>query len=419
MLSDFLPKSFQTIRDYTFALFRKDLIAGLTVGIIALPLAMAFAIASGVTPERGLFTAIIAGFLISALGGSQVQIGGPTGAFVVVIYSIVQRTGYEGLCVSTLIAAAILVLAGLFRVGSLIKHVPHALVVGFTAGIAVIICSTQVKEFFGLQMHHVPGEFAAKCVAYFHAFPTCHGATLCVAGGTLALILCTRRFFPTIPWGIGAIVLATGVCALFQLPVETIHSRFGEVPRSLPVPTIPHLLIPEGKWLEILTDALTIAFLGGIESLLSAVIGDRLTGGQHRPNAELVAQGLANFGSIVFGGIPATGAIARTAANAKTGAQTPVSGMIHAATLFLILSYLAPVVSQIPLAALAAVLLMVAWNMSEMGNFVRLLRESKEDRLIVLTAFFLTIFVGITAAICVGMVVARVSKMFATESTTK
>ncbi len=404
---EFIPKSYLYLRNgYNFPTFKKDLVAGLTVGIIALPLAMAFAIASNVSPERGLYTAIIAGFLISLLGGSRVQIGGPTGAFVVIIYGIMQRTGYEGLCVSMVIAAVILLLLGIFRIGSWIKYVPSPLVTGFTTGIAVIIFSTQIKDFFGLHMGTPPADFIEKWASYIKAFPTLDPITLSLAAGTLGVIQLIRRFTPWLPWGICAIVLATAVCMLFQLPVETIQSRFGEIPRSLPLPSLPCLSISADKFKEIFIDGITIAFLGAIESLLSAVIGDGMIGGRHRSNCELIAQGIANFGSVIFGGIPATGAIARTAANVKTGAQTPVAGMIHALVLFLILYCLAPIVSKIPLAALASVLVMVSWNMSEMGHFVRLLKAPKGDVLILLTAFFLTVFIDITVAISAGMILA-------------
>ena len=303
-MKEFIPKSILCFRNYTT--FRKDLLAGITVGIIALPLAMAFAIASGVGPERGLFTAIIAGFLISALGGSRFQIGGPTGAFVVIIYDIIQRTGYEGLAVSTLIAAALLVLWGVLRLGSWIKYVPHPLIMGFTTGIAVLIASSQIKDFFGLQMATPPADFVAKWGAYFHAFPTFEPATLGLAAGTLALICSLRKWAPSIPWGISAIVGASLVSYFFHLPVETIQSKFGGIPSSLPFPSLPSLNIPLSKLPELLADGLAIAFLGGIESLLSAVIGDGMTGGRHKSNCELIAQGIANFGSVLFGGIPAT-----------------------------------------------------------------------------------------------------------------
>jgi SulP family sulfate permease len=407
---EFIPKSYLYLRNgYSFSTFKKDLLAGLTVGIIALPLAMAFAIASNVSPERGLYTAIIAGFLISLLGGSRVQIGGPTGAFVVIVYGIMQRTGYEGLCISTLIAAVILVLLGVLRIGSWIKYVPHPLVTGFTTGIAVIIFSTQIKEFFGLQMAAPPADFIGKWISYFQAFPTFDPLTLSLSAGTLATILLIRRFTPWLPWGITAIVLSTAICTIFQLPVETIQSRFGEIPRSLPLPSLPTL--PTGHFKELFIDGITIAFLGAIESLLSAVIGDGMIGGRHRSNCELVAQGIANFGSVLFGGIPATGAIARTAANVKTGGQTPVAGMTHALVLLLILTCMAPIVSQIPLAALAAVLIMVSWNMSEIGHFTRLLKAPPADRMVLLVAFLLTVFVDITVAISAGMILATFTFM--------
>lgn len=403
---EFIPKSILCLKGYSFGSFRKDLTAGVTVGIIALPLAMAFAIASGVTPERGLFTAIIAGFLISALGGSRVQIGGPTGAFVVIVYDIIQRTGYEGLALSTLIASVILVLFALFKLGSWIKYVPHPLVTGFTTGIAVIIFSSQIKDFFGLKMGTPPADFVEKWSAYFRAFPTMDLTTLLLGAATLAIILLIRRFIPKIPWGIASIVLVTAATVFFQIPVETIQSKFGLIPDTLPLPSLPSLIIPEGKFPEIFFDAITIAFLGGIESLLSCVIADGMTGGRHKSNTELLGQGVANFFSVLFGGIPATGAIARTAANVKTGAQTPVAGMIHAATLFCIILFLSPIVSQIPLASLAAVLIMVAWNMSEVGHFARLFRAPVGDIAILLAAFLLTVFVDITVAITFGMILA-------------
>lgn len=404
---EFIPKSYLYLRNsYKFSTFKKDLLSGLTVGVIALPLAMAFAIASGVTPERGLYTAIIAGFLISALGGSRIQIGGPTGAFVVIVYGIIQRTGYNGLCVSMVIAAVILILLGIFRIGSWIKYVPYPLITGFTSGIAVIIFSTQIKDFFGLKMETLPADFTAQWLAYFDVFSTFDPITLFLAAGTLGGILLIRRLVPWFPWGISAIVLATTVCTLFHLPVETIQSRFGEIPRTLPSPSLPSFFIPAGQFKEVLIDGIIIAFLGSIESLLSAVIGDGMIGGRHRSNCELIAQGIANFGSVIFGGIPATGAIARTAANIKTGAQTPMAGMIHAFVLFLILYLLAPIVSKIPLAALSAILVMVAWNMSEADHFIRILRAPYGDRAILLAAFFLTIFVDLTVAISVGMILA-------------
>ncbi len=405
---EFIPKSLLCLRkDYSWAIFKKDLFAGITVGVIALPLAMAFAIASGVEPARGLFTAIIAGFLISALGGSRVQIGGPTGAFVVIVYDIVQRTGYEGLCIATLIGAVLLVLFGFFRLGSFIKYVPHSLVIGFTSGIALLIFTSQIKEFFGFPMTSLPSSFGGKWIAYFSHLPSFDLATLLLSTSSFAIILALRRFTPAIPWGITTIAFASLITYFFHLPVQTIASRFGEIPSALPTPTLPSFsLLFSGHLKELLLDGVAIALLGGIESLLSAVIGDGMIGGKHRSNCELIAQGVANFGSVLFGGIPATGAIARTATNIKTGAQTPLAGMIHSLTLFFFLLCLTPLVNQIPLFSLSVVLMMIAWNMSEAHHFIRLLKAPYGDRLVLLTSFFLTLFVDITAAIAVGMVVA-------------
>ncbi len=403
---EFIPKSIQYLKDYSFTTFQKDLLAGLTVGVIALPLAMAFAIASGVQPERGLFTAIIAGFIISALGGSRYQVGGPTGAFVVIIYDIMNRTGYEGLCASMLVAAILLIMLGVLRLGSWIKYVPHPLVMGFTSGIAVIIFSSQVKDFFGLKMGSVPADFIEKWIAFAKAFPTISWPTFAMGTGTLILIVVMRIFTPRIPWGIVSIVVATAVSLLLHLPIDTVASRFGEIPQTLPLPAFPAFTWMEGQMHEIFLDGVTIALLAGIESLLSAVIADGMTGGRHRSNCELIAQGAANLGSLLFGGIPATGAIARTAANIKMGAQTPVSGMIHAVTLLLVMAFFAPIVSDVPLAALAAVLFMISWNMSEAPHFIRLLKAPMDDRIVLLASFLLTVFVDITAAIMFGMILA-------------
>jgi len=404
---EFIPKSYLYLRQgYDLQTFKKDLIAGLTVGIIALPLAMAFAIASGVAPERGLFTAIVAGFLISALGGSRVQVGGPTGAFVILIYGIVQKTGYEGLALSTCVAAVILILLGLFRLGSWIKFVPHPLIAGFTTGLALLIFSTQIKDFFGLQMGTPPADFVEKWISYFRAFSTFDPVSTAIGASTLATILLIRRFVPKIPWGIAAIFLATLSCWAFDLPIQTIQPKFGQIPHSLPAPHLPAFSIPEGQLSEIALNGFFIAFLGAIESLLCCVIADGMIGGRHKSNCELVGQGIANLASIFFGGLPATGAIARTAANVKTGAQTPVAGIIHAITLYGIILFLAPVVSKIPLASLAAVLIMVAWNMSEAGHFFRLLHSRPGDMAILAVAFLLTVFIDITVAITFSMVLA-------------
>ncbi|MBI3508051.1 MAG: STAS domain-containing protein [Chlamydiia bacterium] len=411
-MNSWLPKSFSCLRKgYTGETFKKDLLAGLTVAVISVPLAMAFAIASGVTPDRGLFTAIIAGFLISALGGSRYQIGGPTGAFVVILYSIVQKTGYEGLAISSLLAGLLILLMGIFRLGSWIKYIPHPLVTGFTTGIAVVIFSSQIKDFFGLQMGAVPADFIAKWEAYWHHFPTLHLPTLLLALGTLSTIIAIRRWMPKLPWGISAILVATAVCQFFHLDVETIQSKFGQIPHSLPLPAWPSMAMLKSHFSEIVQNALAIAFLGGIESLLSCVIADGMTGGRHRPNTELIGQGIGNIASVFFGGIPATGAIARTAANVKSGAQTPVAGMINAVALLLILVFFAPVVSWVTLGALAAVLMMVAWNMSELHHFMQLFKAKHTDVLTMMTAFSLTVFVDITSAIFVSMFLACLSFM--------
>jgi sulfate permease, SulP family len=405
---DFVPKSVICLfkEPYRLSHFRKDLQAGVTVGVVALPLAMAFAIASGVPPERGIFTAVIAGFLISLLGGSRVQIGGPTGAFVVIVYEIVARQGYGGLIAATLIAGLLLIIMGLCRMGTLIKYIPYPLITGFTTGIAVIIFSSQVKDFFGLKISQVPADFISKWKAFFEAMPTIDPTTCFVGAGTLAVILLIRRFIPYIPWGIASIVIATLVCWGFHLPVETIVSRFGEVPRMLPFPSFPALPTAFADWHSLIPDAITIALLAGIESLLSAVVADGMMGGKHKSNCELVAQGIANLGSCVFGGIPATGAIARTATNVKTGATTPVAGMIHALTLFLIVLALAPIVSMIPMAALSAVLVMIAWNMSEVKRFRHLLKAPLGDVAVLLSTFLLTVLVDLTVAVEVGMILA-------------
>jgi len=405
---EFLPKSYTCffLEKYTALTFKKDLIAGITVGIVALPLAMAFAIASGVPPERGIFTAIVAGFIISLLGGSRVQIGGPTGAFVVIVYGIVQREGYAGLILATLMAAILLLIMGFAKLGTLIKYIPYPLVTGFTTGIAVIIFSSQVKDFLGLHIANVPADFIPKWQAFFKAMPTWDGWTLGVSAGTLALIICVRRFFTFIPWGIAAIVLSTLICWLFSLPVATIAERYGEIPRVLPFPSLPDLPFSVATFRHLIPDAITIALLAAIESLLSAIVADGMSGGRHKSNCELVGQGIANLGSAFFGGIPATGAIARTATNIKTGAKTPLAGIIHAITLFLIILAFAPVVSLVPLPALSAVLVMVAWNMSEVDRFRHLLRAPAGDVAVLLTAFFLTVLVDLTVAVEVGMILA-------------
>ncbi len=400
---EFIPKSYLLLRKYQRQFFKKDLLAGVTVGLVALPLAMALAIASGVDPEKGLYTAIVGGFLVALFGGSRVQISGPTAAFVVVVYSIVQRHGYEGLVVATFLAGLMLIAMGLFRLGSLIKFIPTPLTTGFTTGIAVIVFSSQIKDFFGLQTGPVPAEFLAKWKVYFLAMPTCDPVTLAFGFGTLLFLMGLRRYVPSFPWAIGGIVAATLVAALFHLPLETINSRFGEIPRTLPAPSFS---LEWSRVLDVFPDAITIALLSAIESLLCAVIADGMMGTRHKSNCELVAQGIGNLGSIAFGGIPVTAAIARTATNVKSGAQTPLAGMIHAATVFLVILLFAPLVGAIPLVAMAAVLIVVAWNMSHLPFFIHLLKAPKGDVVILLASFLLTVLVDITVAVEVGMILA-------------
>jgi SulP family sulfate permease len=411
----YLPKSIVCLRQgYSLRTFTHDLFAGVTVGIVALPLAMAFGIASipedvasaaGLSPPAmGLYTAVVAGFLISALGGSRVQIGGPTGAFIVIVYGVAARHGYAGLATATLMAGVIVILMGLFSFGAMIKFIPYPVTTGFTSGIAVIIFSSQVKDFAGLEMGAVPAEFIAKWEAYASSWSTWNPVALSVGVGTLAVIILLRRFAPRLPGAIVAIVVASCLASLLHLDVETIGSKFGQIPSSLPRPELPSL--DPQMMRDVLPDALTIAMLAAIESLLSAVVADGMIGGRHKSDCELVSQGVANIGSAMFGGIPATGAIARTATNVKHGAKTPVAGMIHAITLLLCMLFLAPLSQAIPLASLAAVLIIVAWNMAEIDHFRSILRAPRSDVGVLLITFGLTVFTDLTLAVGVGLVLA-------------
>jgi SulP family sulfate permease len=404
-LKEFLPASFSCLQHhYTKSLFKHDLIAGVTVGLVALPLAMAFSIAAGLTPQQGLITAIVAGFLISLLGGSRFQIGGPTGAFVVIIYDIIERTGYEGLVLVTLMASVILLISAFTRIGSLIKYIPYPLITGFTTGIALLIFSSQIKDFLGLHIPHMPANFLSMWSTIFHFLPSFNPATLGVGCGTLALILLIRRFLPILPWGITSVAIATLLVKILHLPVETIADRFGQITLSLSFPNFKGMAFSLENWHLLIPDAITVAFLAGIESLLSAIVADGMTGSNHKTNCELMAQGIANMGAILVGGIPATGAIARTATNIKTGAKTPLAGMIHAITLLLIVLFLAPLVSQMPLASLSAMLIMISWNMSEMHRFKHLFKAPKRDITVLLATFLLTVLVDLTAAVEIGMI---------------
>ena len=399
-----VPKLVTTLRGYTRAQLGADLTAGVIVGIVALPLAIAFAIASGLTPERGLYTAIIAGFLISALGGSRVQIGGPTGAFVVIVAGIVQRYGVEGLLVATLMAGVILVIFGLVRMGGAIKFIPFPVTIGFTSGIALIIFSSQVKDLLGLEMGAVPAAFLAKWDAYAHAFDSVNPWALVVATATFTIILVWPKLERRIPGPFVALIVTTVLVRALHLPVETIGSRFGVIDAGLPRPALPHITLPMLS--NLAGPAFTIALLAAIESLLSAVVADGMIGGRHRSNMELVAQGVANIASPIFGGMPATGAIARTATNVKNGGRTPVAGIAHSVTLLLITLFFGRWAGLVPLATLAAILVVVAFHMSEWRTFISEFRAPKSDVAVLVTTFLLTVLVDLTVAIEVGMVLA-------------
>lgn len=399
----FEPKLVSVLRHgYGLGDLRADAIAGFTVAVVALPLAMALAIASGTTPDKGLHTAIVAGFLISALGGSKVQIGGPTAAFIPVVFNVIEKFGYGGLVLCTLMAGLMLIAAGVLRLGNLMKFMPQPVITGFTAGIAVTIFASQVKDALGLEIAQVPGEFLERWHSYFQHIHTFSPAALGLTLACLAIIIAIKRWRPQ--WPVLLIAVVAGSLAAFVLPVETIGSTFGQLPSALPSFSFPH--IPFERTLELLPVSFTIAFLAGVESLLSAVVADGMTGGRHRSNAELVAQGVANVGSALVAGLPATGAIARTATNIRSGARSPVAGMLHAVFLLAFMLLLAPLMSYVPLAALAAVLLMVAWNMSEIERFRHLMASPWGDRLVLLITFVLTVLFDLTIAIEVGVVLA-------------
>lgn len=403
--SQWLPKLVTVLRDgYSLKDFGSDTVAGLTVAIVALPLAMALAIASGTTPEKGLITAIVAGFLISALGGSRYQIGGPTGAFIPIVYAILLKYGFDGLVLATLMAGIILIIAGLFKIGTLMRYMPQPLITGFTSGIAVIIFASQLKDLFGLQIEKLPAEFWPKIQMLFAHFDSFNSHAFLMAISTVALIFILRKWMPRLPGFLIAVILASLAAALFQLPVDTIGSRFGALPDHLPMPVLPVFSVD--RIVQLFPAALTIAFLAGVESLLSAVVADGMTGGRHRSNIELIGQGAANVGSALFGGLPATGAIARTATNIRAGGRSPVSGILHALFILLFIMALSKWAAYVPLPALAGLLVVVAWNMSEHKHFINTLSAPNGDRLVLLLTFLLTVFVDLTLAIEVGMVVA-------------
>jgi SulP family sulfate permease len=399
------PKLLSILREgYTRKMFTGDLLGGLTVGVIALPLAIALAIASGVKPEQGLYTAIFAGFVIAVLGGTRTGISGPTGAFIVIVYGIVQKYGYDGLVVATLLAGVMLIVMGLARMGALLKFIPYPVTVGFTSGIALIIFSSQVSDFVGLTIERVPADFVEKWIEYARHISTANPYTIGVGAASLLTIVFWNKITHKVPGQLIAILVVTAVVQIFQLPVETIESRFGGVPNSLPTPQIPSIDWQMVK--EMFSPALTIAILAGLESLLSAVVADGMMGTRHRSNMELIAQGTGNIVSVIFGGVPATGAIARTATNIKSGGKTPVSAIIHCVFLLLVLLFIGKWAALIPMATLAAVLVVVAYNMSEWREFVHLLKSPGGDVAVLVTTFLLTVFIELTVAIQVGVLLA-------------
>lgn len=403
MRGEFVPKLFTMLRN---GIPRKqlytDILSGTSVGIVALPLAIAFAIASGVPPDKGLATAIIAGFMISAFGGSRVQIGGPTGAFIVIVYGIVQQHGVGGLTIATFMAGFLIIGMGLARLGNWLRYIPYPLIVGFTSGIALIIFSAQIKDFLGLSMDNIPADFIDKWIAYGQHVGEVNWYAVGIAVSTILIALFFHRITTRIPGSMVAILVSTAAVYLFHLPVETIETRFGSIPNHLGAPSIPHVDYQTIK--ALIQPAFAIALLGSIESLLSAVVADGMIGGRHRSNMELVAQGAANVVTSIFGGIPATGAIARTATNVKNGGRTPIAGIVHAGVLLLIMLFLAPLAKLIPMACLAGILIVVAYNMSEWRQFRSVLRGNRMDILVMLTTFILTIVFDLVIAIEIGMV---------------
>jgi len=399
-----LPASVLALRSYTTNDFWHDVVAGITVGVVALPLAMAFAIASGLAPQAGIYCAIVTGFLISALGGSRTQIGGPTGAFVVVVAGIVAEHGVEGLFMCTMMAGVILIVLGLTGMGSAVRFIPRPVVIGFTNGIAVLIASTQIRDFFGLELANVPGEFPARMRALWSAAPTVNPAAAAVAAVSLAALVVGARVARRVPWAIVVLMGGTIASLALGLPLETIGTRFGGIPSGLPSVHLPQFRAD--LILGLLSPAVTVAVLGAIESLMSATVADRMTGDRHNPNTELIAQGVANVASPVFGGLPATGAIARTATSIRSGARSPIAGLVHAVTLLVILLVAAPLARHIPLAVLAAILCMVAWNMGEWGEIPDLLRLTAADISVWALTFFLTVVADLTVAVEFGMILA-------------
>ncbi|GHC53791.1 SulP family inorganic anion transporter [Ulvibacter litoralis] len=403
MRKEFTPKLFSLLKEgISKETFTKDVLSGLIVGIVALPLAIAFAIASGVSPEKGIITAIIAGIIISTFGGSRVQIGGPTGAFIVIVYGIIQEFGPDGLIIATFMAGFIMIGFGLARLGNLLKYIPYSLIVGFTSGIALIIFSSQINDFFGLHISKVPANFIDKWVVYAANFHTINWYAVGIAVATIFITLYFQKLVKKIPGSIVAIVASTILVVLFDIPVDTIESNFGAIPNKLGLPHIPNVNFDTIQ--ALIQPAFAIAILGGIESLLSAVVSDSMIGGKHRSNMELVAQGAANIMSSLFGGIPATGAIARTATNVKNGGRTPIAGIVHSLVLLAIMLLVAPYAKLIPMSCLAGILVVVAYHMSEWKQFRSILKGNRMDIIILLTTFFLTVIFDLVIAIEIGIV---------------
>lgn len=400
---EFTPKFLTLIKEgVSRKQLSKDILSGIIVGIVALPLAIAFAIASGVSPEKGLVTAIVAGLVISILSGSRVQIGGPTGAFIIIVFGIVQEHGVSGLTIATFMAGFLIIGLGVLKLGNYLKFIPYPLIVGFTSGIAVVIFSTQIKDFLGLQIENIPADFVEKWLVYFQHLGSINWMAFAIATGTVLIALNFYRITTKIPGSLVAIVLATLLVHVFDLPVETIESRFGDIPNTIAMPQIPNLNFKIIQ--QLIEPAMAIALLGAIESLLSSVVADGMIGGKHRSNMELVAQGVGNIFSGLFGGIPATGAIARTATNVKNGGRTPVAGIVHAIFLLLIMLLFAPIAKLIPLSCLAGILVVVAYHMSEWRHFKDLLKSNRMDIIVLLTTFFLTIFFDLILAIEIGLI---------------
>lgn len=405
MSQDFTPKLItRLIEGYNFADFKADALAAMTVAIVALPLSMAIAIASGVGPERGLYAAIVGGFLVSLLGGSRYQIGGPAGAFIVLVSACIAAIGIDGLILATLMSGIFLILVGVLRAGTYVRLIPHAVTIGFTAGIALIIFITQIKDLFGLTLPHDPAEVLAKLTTLWQGRSTVSPSSVIVSACTIALILAFRRFAPTWPSLLLAVAIVTGIAMV--LPVETIFDRFGDLPRSPPAPHLP--MINTGLLLQALPWALQFTLLGAIESLLSAVVADNMAGSKHRPNAELVAQGVANIGSALFGGICVTGTIARTATNVRSGARSPIAGMLHSAFLLIFLLIAAPLAGHIPLAGLAGVLALVAWDMAEKSAIWRILRRNRAEASVLIVTFSLVVLRDLSVGIAAGCALAAV-----------